>query len=198
MQILFLTNSEVSLPLSRWLCEREDVTMWKEKLTPRDVLTFRPDWVVSYSYRHILKRDVLETLPNRFVNLHIAMLPYNRGADPNVWSFLDETPKGVTIHVIDEGIDTGAILLQKELHFDETRDTLGGSYSVLQAQIQTLFMDNWSALRSGDLVPCPQASRGTYHHSREFAALRETLLGSEGWGVTIQQFKHRYQQMRAP
>jgi methionyl-tRNA formyltransferase len=192
MKVLFLTNSEVSKPLFQWLSEREYVTMWQDKLAPVDILTLAPDLVVGYSYRHILQRDVLDTLPNKFVNLHIALLPYNRGADPNAWSFLDETPKGVTIHLIDEGIDTGAILIQKEFYFDETRETLGGSYNYLQAQIQDLFTSNWVAISNGSIVPSQQSSKGTYHHSKEFAAIKKQLLGSEGWGVTIQQFKQRY------
>lgn len=197
MKILFLTNNDVSKPLFHWLSEREDVSMWQDKLLPSDILAIRPDLVVSYSYRHILKRDVLEILPNKFINLHIALLPYNRGADPNAWSFLDGTPKGVTIHIIDEGIDTGAILVQREVHFDETRDTLGGSYSYLQEQIQELFISNWFAIRNSGIVPSQQMSKGTYHHSREFSAIKELLMGSEGWAVTIQQFKQRYQQLQA-
>jgi len=128
MKILFLTNNEVSRPLINWLSERAFVMVWNDKLAPSDVLNMKPDLVVSYSYRHIIKQDVLDTLPDKFINLHIALLPYNRGADPNAWSFLDETPKGVTIHIIDKGIDTGPILCQREVFFDYAKDTLGGTY----------------------------------------------------------------------
>ena len=38
--------------------------------------------------------------------MHISYLPFNRGAHPNYWSFKDNSPKGVTIHFIDNGIDT--------------------------------------------------------------------------------------------
>ena len=192
MKVLFLTNNEVSNSLIKWLREREDVTVWQEKLIPGDILAMKPDLVVSYSYRHIIKQDVLDTLPDRFINLHIALLPYNRGADPNAWSILEETPKGCTIHIIDSGIDTGPILFQKEVHFDYTKDTLGGSYGFLQEQMQDLFMNNWDAIRNRSVVPAKQTSKGTYHHSREFAAIKDSLLGAEGWGVNIAVFKERY------
>ena len=68
------------------------------------------DLVVSFGYRYILKGELVanECLP--IVNLHISYLPFNRGAHPNFWAFFDSTPTGVTIHLIDEGIDTGDIL----------------------------------------------------------------------------------------
>jgi len=192
MKVLFLTNNEVSNSLIKWLSEREDVTVWQEKLTPDDIQTMKPDLVVSYSYRHIIKQNVLDTLPDRFINLHIALLPYNRGADPNAWSILEGTPKGCTIHIIDSGIDTGPILFQKEVQFNYTTDTLGGSYGFLQQQMQDLFMKNWDAIRNGSVIPAKQTSNGTYHHSREFAAIKDCLLGVEGWGVNIALFQDRY------
>ena len=48
----------------------------------------------------------------------MSYLPYNRGAHPNFWSFVNNTVKGVTIHEIDQGIDTGKIILQKSIKFD--------------------------------------------------------------------------------
>ena len=46
------------------------------------------DFIVSYGYRHILSKNILDLLPNKIINLHISYLPYNRGADPNFWSFM--------------------------------------------------------------------------------------------------------------
>ena len=45
----------------------------------------------------------------------MSFLPYNRGSHPNFWSFIDDTPKGITIHEIDEGADTGNIVFQKKI-----------------------------------------------------------------------------------
>ena len=71
------------------------------------------DWIVSYGYRHIISKNHIDNLKNPIINLHISYLPFNRGAHPNYWSFKEKTPKGVTIHFMDEGIDTGPILVQK-------------------------------------------------------------------------------------
>ena len=64
------------------------------------------DFVISFGYRHILKKTIIQSSLAPIINLHISYLPYNRGAHPNFWSFFDNTPKGVSIHLMDEGINT--------------------------------------------------------------------------------------------
>ena len=75
------------------------------------------EMIISYGYRHIIKKSIIEYVKGNIINLHISYLPWNRGADPNLWSFLENSPKGVTIHYIDEGIDTGDIITQKKIRF---------------------------------------------------------------------------------
>ena len=192
MDILFLTNNNLSIPLSDWLSERADVMIWQEKLALPDILEIDPDLIVSYSYRHIIKADVLAALPNKFINLHIALLPYNRGADPNAWSYLEDTPKGVSIHLTDAGIDTGPILVQKQVDIDERRETLGSSYNILQEEIQGLFRKHWDGLRDESITPVTQVGQGTFHFARQFAEIRDELMGKEGWNVPIPLFKERH------
>ncbi len=195
MKILFLSNNQISAPLFRWLAEREDVTVLRGKISREHLGRLRPDWVVSYSYRHLLEDDVLRVLPGRFLNLHISLLPYNRGADPNTWSFLEDTPKGVSIHLIDAGIDTGPTLVQREIAFEDAGVTLAESYRSLHAQLRALFIENWACLRLGEIDPQPQTGAGSFHRSVEFAAMRDRLLGPQGWNVTVRLLKQRFQQM---
>ena len=54
----------------------------------------------------------------KIINLHISYLPYNKGAHPNFWSFADNTPSGVTIHEVNENLDSGNIIFQKKIEFD--------------------------------------------------------------------------------
>lgn len=192
MKILFLTNNTVSAPLANWLSERAEVIIWQENISLSLLNEIGPDLVVSYSYRHIIKTDVLAALPNKFINLHISFLPYNRGADPNAWSFLLDTPKGITIHLIDEGIDTGPILAQEEVEFDENNETLGHSYTILQDRIQALFKKHWPQMCDGAISALPQKGEGSHHYAREFSAIKDELMGEEGWNVNIRVFKERY------
>lgn len=85
-------------------------------------------------------------MQGQIFNLHISLLPYNREASPNFFSFIENTSKGVTIHQIDEGLDTGPILAQKELFFDESKETFASSYEKLILEIQMLFKENWSSI----------------------------------------------------
>ncbi len=98
------------------VCSEENITKIDDKLQ-------KTDFIISFGYQYILKKDFLERFTNRIINLHISYLPWNRGADPNLWSFLEDSPKGVSIHYIEEGIDTGKIIVQKSVeHLPE--DTL--------------------------------------------------------------------------
>ena len=86
----------------------------------------RPDIGVSVSFGYILRRALLDLLPAGCINLHPALLPYNRGAHPNIWSIIDRTPAGATLHYIDEGVDTGDIIAQRSVPADlaDTGETL--------------------------------------------------------------------------
>lgn len=140
------------------------------------------DWIVSYGYKHIIKDDVIESFPNRVVNLHISYLPFNRGADPNLWSFLEDTPKGVTIHQIDPGIDTGHIIAQRRVRMEQD-DTLATSYQRLSESIEALFAETWPRLIEGTIQPVCQPTGGTYHRLKDKAPY-EALL-TEGWNTPV-------------
>ena len=86
--------------------------MAKNFLTFRDAKSY--DLIISFGYNKILKKNILEKISRPPINLHISYLPYNRGAYPNFWSFIKETPKGVSIHEINEGIDKGGIIARKK------------------------------------------------------------------------------------
>ena len=147
-KVLFLGPSDS--PIYLWLIEQgENVFSTTDKFSADYILDNQFNFLISYGYRYILKKDVLDLFPNRAINMHISYLPYNRGADPNFWSFFDGTPKGVSIHYLDEGIDTGDIIIQKEVFFDSLDvETLGSSYQKLQIEIQNLFFQHWGLIKN--------------------------------------------------
>ncbi|MDA3936757.1 MAG: formyltransferase family protein, partial [Actinomycetota bacterium] len=140
------------------------------------------EFIVSYGYRYMVPADVLARFASRAVNLHISLLPWNRGADPNLWSYLENTPKGVTIHVLDSGLDTGPILAQIETPFLES-DTLRTSYESLTKHLESLFCDLWPELRRGDAAITPQHGGGTIHRSAEKQAYEHLL--TNGWDTPV-------------
>lgn len=192
MRILFLTNSDVSAPLVEWLKPRNELIVQSEPITADYVMSLRPDIAVSYSYRHLVRSATLDTLPGRFVNLHISYLPFNRGADPNFWSLVEGTPSGVSIHLMSPGVDEGDILAQEVVEIDQANHTLKSSYDVLQAQIQALFRKNWASIADGTVKPFLQPAGGSVHYARQLAAIRDAVLGPEGWHVPVTTLRQRY------
>jgi len=126
------------------------------------VKQFAPDLVVSFGYRHLLPASILKAVSNRALNIHISLLPWNRGADPNFWSWLTDTPKGVSIHWMTEELDRGELFAQNELHLSNTH-TLRSSYSVLVRTAAELFSDTWQSAVDSHPKRCPQLPGGSYH-----------------------------------
>ena len=193
MKVLFLTNNENSLALYKWLLKYENVILVKHKIDLPSILQIKPDFIVSYNYSYIIKSDVIQFMNGKIVNLHISYLPYNRGASPNFWSFIDDTPKGVTIHYIDEGLDTGDILVQKRVYFNEDIETFQSSYLVLHEEIQKLFMDNWVAIKEGKLISRKQEGAGTAHMMADLKRIDEVV--KIVWNENITRFKQRVKKL---
>ncbi len=121
------------------------------------------DLIISYGYKHIIDIDSLNLMDIPIINLHISFLPWNRGAHPNFWSFYEDSPKGVTIHLIDEGIDTGPIIYQKTVNFTKKEVTFEQTYSVLKSEIEDLFISNISSIISGKYNIKSQFGEGSFH-----------------------------------
>lgn len=171
--VIFLTNNNNTEELYQWLKEKEPlVYKVTNKLTAEMVKQLRPSFVVSFNYRHLIPEEVLELMPGRVINLHTSLLPYNRGSSPNFFSFLEDTPKGVTIHLVDSGLDTGDILCQRELLFDETKETFSSTYDKLLHEIVCLFQEKWQDIRDGRIQPSKQDGVGTYHKMSDMEAVR--------------------------
>ena len=108
MCILFLYNNENSLELYRKLRKiGEKIVLFSDRIDINKVIELNPFFIISYNYKYLIDEDVIKYMKNKIVNLHISLLPWNRGANPNLWSFIDNTPKGVTIHQVSAGLDEG-------------------------------------------------------------------------------------------
>ena len=191
--ILFATNNPNTEDLYQWLAEREPkVYKIENKLTAQMVEQLAPSFVISFNYRHLIPQEVLSLLPGRVINLHASLLPYNRGSSPNFFSFLEDTPKGVTIHLVDKGLDTGDILCQREISFDEEKETFASSYDRLLQEIKALFRENWEKIKTGALEPVPQRGEGTSHKMKELDAIRARMPFA--WEESIARFKERFQE----
>ena len=142
------------------------------------------EFAISYRYRHIVEVPVIKYLEGKIINLHISFLPWNRGADPNLWSFLESTSKGVSIHYVDEGLDTGDIIAQKEVTFEALNETLSSTYRKLNDEILELFRQQWPLISKGRVSRRKQPTGGSYHNSKDRKRF-EFLIQEKGWDTPV-------------
>ena len=125
------------------------------------------DIVILAWWPTIVKTAALSAVNIGWINHHNSLLPHNRGKHPYYWSIVENRPYGVTLHLIDENIDEGQILIQKELPVSimDTGESIYGSS--IRAIIQ-LFKDFYPRIVSGDIQPIDRSEEpGPFHWARE-------------------------------
>ena len=81
------------------------------------IQSFKPDLLVSLAGNEIFKQPLFESAKHGVINLHSALLPKYRGLMPSFWVMRhNEEKTGVSVFFVDEGIDSGPIIVQKEVH----------------------------------------------------------------------------------
>jgi len=177
MRVLLLSNNwDVAEPVREFLNCNETVTALDKDINSVPIPAV--DIIVSYCYRYILKGPVLK-IPA--VNLHNSFLPWGRGAQPLFWAVVDDEPCGVSVHWIDEGLDTGPVIAQRKMLIHPEM-TFRQAYEGQHRLLSQLFIEHWPYIRN---------KVGTRHTAREFEAVRDTL-GPEGWDCTIATAKGRW------
>lgn len=131
------------------------------------IRALQPDIGLSVFFGYILRSEFLDIFPAGVINLHPAFLPYNRGAYPNIWSIVNDTPAGATLHYVDPGIDTGDIIAARQVPIEpvDTGETL---YTKLETTCIDLFKETWPIIRSGQPPRIVQdQNEGTYHRTSD-------------------------------
>jgi len=122
-----------------------------------------PDLFVVVAFGQILPKPLLEVPRLGAVNVHGSLLPEYRGAAPIAWAILrGEKKTGITTMLMDEGMDTGDILMQAELQIEkeDNGETLQGKLSSLGAQ---LLIKTIEGMKANSVSPLPQDhSKATY------------------------------------
>lgn len=116
----------------------------------------RPDAIIVVGYGRIIPQWMIDLPPLGNINLHASLLPQYRGAAPIQWAIASgESVTGVTTMRIDAGLDTGDILLQKEIPIapDDTAETLAPHLAATGAD---LMIDTLKGLQAGTILPQPQ------------------------------------------
>ena len=122
---------------------------------------YNPDVMVVVAFGQIIPLSILEMPKYGCVNIHGSLLPKYRGAAPIQWAVLDgEKETGITTILMDEGIDTGDILLKKTIKIDAD-ETSGSLFDKLMALGAKTILETLDELENGSLTPIKQGESPT-------------------------------------
>ncbi|MCS6897540.1 MAG: methionyl-tRNA formyltransferase, partial [Nitrospira sp.] len=147
---------------------------------------WKPDLIAVAAFGRILHAPILTLPPLGCVNVHASLLPKYRGAAPIQWALINgETETGITTMLMDEGMDTGPLLLQARLPImpDDTTDTLAYRLARLGAQ---LLVQTIADLKAGAVTPVPQD-----HTQATLAPLLKKEDGAVDWTMSARALANR-------
>ena len=140
------------------------------------------DLAVVVAYGKILPRAVLDAFPKGCVNVHASLLPAYRGAAPIQWSIIrGERETGVTIMKLDEGMDTGPMLLTRRepIRDDDTAGSLARRLSEIGAEA---LIEALAAIEQGTAIEVPQD-----HALASYAPLLSKAHGRVDWTLSARE-----------
>jgi methionyl-tRNA formyltransferase len=163
----------------------------KEESTAEFLSKLRPDLIVVVAYGHIIPKWMIELPKNGCINLHASLLPKYRGAAPIQWAIIrGESVTGVTTMKIDEGLDTGDILLKREVPIqdEDTTETLSERLSGVGAD---LMVETLPKLIRGEIQPQSQN-----HAQATFAPILKKEDGRIDWRLRAEEIGWRVRGLR--
>ena len=122
----------------------------------RQVSDWRPDAIAVTAFGRILPKAILDLPPKGCINVHASLLPKYRGAAPIQWALIrGESETGITTMRMDEGMDTGDVLLQETIPIapEDTAAELGARLAVVGG---ALLMETLKRVDAGSVVPQKQ------------------------------------------
>jgi methionyl-tRNA formyltransferase len=159
MKVIFLGGKKIGALCLAELRKREFFTICDALYEPKGNInameslfrSYEPDYIFNIFSTQILKKNILDICPCK--NLHFSLLPLHRGRYSTMWSILhDERWTGVTLHYMDEGIDTGDIIIQflVEINTNDTAKSLYDKCTQMGVNAIKLFLDK---LSNGEEIP---------------------------------------------
>lgn len=159
-----------------------------------------PDSIIVVAYGQVLSKDILQLPSKGCINVHASLLPAYRGAAPIHWAVMKgETRTGVTTMLMDGGLDTGDMLLKREVMIsnEATTGEIQDKLAVLGGE---LILETLNALEKGGLIPIPQTGESNYapllkreHErldwSRRAAELHHQIRGLNPWPGAFTTFR---------
>ena len=159
-------KGELTPPPVKVIAKREGIKVY-QPLKVRDeefvktLRAYNPDVMVVVAFGQIIPLSILKMPKYGCVNIHGSLLPKYRGAAPIQWAVLDgEKETGITTILMDEGIDTGDILLKKTIKIDAD-ETSGSLFDKLKALGAETILETLDELEKGSITPTKQGESPT-------------------------------------
>ena len=163
----------------------------REESTAGFLSKFRPDLIVVVAYGHIIPKWMIDFPKHGCVNLHGSLLPKYRGAAPIQWAIiLGESATGVTTMKIDVGLDTGDILLKREVSIED-EDTTESLSERLSGVGADLMLETLPKLIRGEIQSQPQD-----HAQATFAPMLKKEDGRIDWRLRAEEIGWRVRGLR--
>jgi methionyl-tRNA formyltransferase len=139
------------------------------------------DLLVSMSYDQIFKKEIINQPPQGIINCHAGKLPFYRGRNILNWALInDEKEFGITVHYVDEGIDTGDILVQHAYPITDT-DTYATLLEIAHSECPSVLLQAVDKIIAGDVQAVPQNS---IHPVGTYCTIRKPGDEILDWGMT--------------
>lgn len=153
------------------ICKEKNIDVINPKFLTNDVIqhviNISPDIILSLYYRKIFPKIIIDIPKLGCINIHPGALPNYRGPVPTAWAIANgETKFGITMHYMDEQIDTGNILVQELYNIgeDETGFEL---YTRAMKLGFNLFKNNFHKIITGAIKSVPQIGIGSYYGKKD-------------------------------
>jgi len=163
----------------------------KDPLFLAELAELRPELIVVAAFGQILPPAILDLPPLGCVNVHPSLLPKYRGSAPFQWAIIKgETRTGVSVYRMDQGMDTGPLLLTREVEIAEaeTAEELGKRLAEVGGE---LVIEAIKGLKQGTLKPRPQDEQGA-----SYAPLFKKADGLIPWQEDAAQIRNRIRGMQ--
>ena len=147
----------------------------KKAINSNNVLKFLQSKNIDYIFVYgtgIIGKDIIKAYPKRIINIHLGLSPYYRGAGTNFWPIVNNEPEfcGVTIHFLDEGIDSGDIINRGRAKVSQNDNIHSFGNKIIKVGVN-LIIDSINKINLPDFTPIKQdLNSGKVYYRRDFNA----------------------------
>ena len=174
--------------IEKILKKKNNLLKTNKKINTKLIINNKIDILITSGYPFLIKEEIIKKV-NIAINLHISFLPYGRGIMPNLWSFVENFPAGITIHKLDKNFDTGKILIQKKIYFkDKSNQTLKTTHDYLLAKLEDLFLKNYRKIFNNKIKSFEQNKYiiiNRYHTRKESDKIMKKL--PKKWNTPVKE-----------